>query len=159
MSTKGKIILWVILFFVVILPVLGIATRGCRLASKMADNAIETAYEEFKPEELLRKYEWFKDASAALDAKIADIKVVEVKIVDLEEMYEGEKRIDWAREDREQHSIWKSELDGVKLSYNSLASEYNAQMAKFNYRFTNQGMLPEGATEPLPREYKPYKTN
>ena len=37
-----------------------------------------------------------------------------------------------------------------------LAAEYNAQMAKFNWAFTNQGKLPAGATEVLPREFKPY---
>ena len=40
--------------------------------------------------------------------------------------------------------------------HNQLCAEYNSAMSKFNYRFTNIGDLPEGATEPLPREYKPY---
>lgn len=41
-------------------------------------------------------------------------------------------------------------------SYNSLAVEYNAAMAKINFSFTNIGELPKGASQPLPREYKPY---
>jgi hypothetical protein len=30
---------------------------------------------------------------------------------------------------------------------------------KFNWRFTNVGDMPPGATTPLPREYKPYVEN
>jgi hypothetical protein len=45
---------------------------------------------------------------------------------------------------------------GIKASYRTLAAEYNAAMAKFNYRFANAGDLPEGATEPLPREFATY---
>jgi len=71
-------------------------------------------------------------------------------------VYGSAARKEWAREDREQFNVWSSEVAGVKASYNSLAAEYNAQMAKMNWRFTNVGMLPQGATQPLPREYKPY---
>ena len=52
--------------------------------------------------------------------------------------------------------IWHSEVAGIKASYNSLAAEYNSQMAKFNWQFCNAGTLPQGATEVLPREHKPY---
>lgn len=121
-------------------------------------DAKDTAFKEFKPSELLRKYEYFKDVHAALDKKIADIKVYEVRINDLKESYKGVNRKDWARDDREQLSIWQSELAGIKASYNMLASEYNSAMVKFNYRFCNVGELPNGATEPLPREYAPYLT-
>jgi hypothetical protein len=44
----------------------------------------------------------------------------------------------------------------MKYSFNQLAADYNAQMAKINYAFCNVGQLPQGATTPLPREYKPY---
>jgi hypothetical protein len=69
---------------------------------------------------------------------------------------EGESRKDWAREDREQLNVWMQEVAGVKASFNQLAAEYNANMAKFNYRFTNAGDLPRGATEVLPREFRTY---
>lgn len=119
-------------------------------------NARETAFDEFKPSELLRKYEYYKDASAQLDKKIADIQVYDTRVSSLLEQYEGVKRIEWAREDREQLSIWQSEVAGVKASYNLLAADYNSAMSKFNYSFCNVGKLPQGAIEPLPREYKPY---
>jgi hypothetical protein len=56
----------------------------------------------------------------------------------------------------ERLSIWQSEVAGVKASYNLLAADYNSAMSKFNYAFCNVGKLPQGAVEPLPREYKPY---
>ncbi len=121
--------------------------------------ALEVANKELDPENLLKRYEWFKDASAHLDKKQADIQVFEAQIKDLEGQYEGEKRKQWAREDRDQYNLLRSQLAGVKASFNQLAAEYNAAMAKINYRFTNVGDLPAGSNKPLPREYKPYETS
>jgi hypothetical protein len=43
-----------------------IAMFGCVrtivTANRMINNGFETAYQEFKPSELLAKYEWFKDS-------------------------------------------------------------------------------------------------
>lgn len=118
----------------------------------------KVAKDEFGPEELLNKYEWFKDASAQLDKKLADIAIYESRMKTMEGSYKNLERQKWPREDREQYNVWASEVAGTTASYNSLAAEYNAQMSKFNWRFTNTGDLPKGATVPLPREYKPYKT-
>lgn len=118
--------------------------------------AAQVAREEFGPRELLRKYEWFKDASAALDAKLANLKQYEMRLKNLESAYGDDPRSKWSRDDRQQHSIWQSEMAGLAASFNELAADYNAQMAKFNWRFTNAGDLPQGATVPLPREFKPY---
>ena len=119
-------------------------------------NTAKTVEKEFFPSTLLSKYEWFKDAAAALDKKQADIQVYDRRLKELSVSYSGVKRNQWARDDREQYSIWMSEEAGVKASYNQLAAEYNAQMAKFNYRFTNVGDLPQGSDRPLPRAFKPY---
>lgn len=118
--------------------------------------AAKVTQEQFGPQALLTKYEWFKDASAQLDKKQADIGVYEGRFKRLESAYSGVSRTKWARDDREQMGIWQSEVAGVKASYNQLAADYNSQMSKFNYRFTNVGDLPRGAEKPLPREYKPY---
>ena len=120
--------------------------------------AAKVAQDEFGPKELLRKYEWFKDAAAQLEKKQADIAVYEGRMKAMDETYKDLPRQNWPREDREQYNVWSSEVAGVKASYNQLAAEYNAQMAKFNWRFTNQGDLPKGADRPLPREFKPYET-
>jgi len=121
-----------------------------------AGEANQVAKEEFGPRAMLEKYEWFKDAAAQLDAKVASIEVYEAQMKSMEESYGGEPRRNWTRDDREQYNQWSTESMGLKLSYNNLAAEYNSQMAKFNWRFANAGELPPGATKPLPREYKPY---
>jgi hypothetical protein len=74
----------------------------------------------------------------------------------MDKTYAKLERQKWPREDREQYNVWSSEVAGVKASYNSLAAEYNAAMAKFNWRFANAGDLPKGADKPLPREFKTY---
>jgi hypothetical protein len=131
----GKILLWPLMF---------------------ANRVVDVATQQLDPAELQRRYEWFKDAAAALDAKRATIQVYSKRFKALEDDYQGKPRSAWARDDREQWSIWQSECSGVRASYNTLAADYNAQMAKWNWRFTNVGGLPQGATEPLPREFKPY---
>lgn len=109
----------------------------------------KVAQKEFSPEALLRKYEWFKDAASQLDKKHADIQIYETRLKEA-------TTVD--RIDREQHMLWLTELSGIKASYNGLAAEYNSQMAKANWRFTNVGDLPPGG-EPLPREFRTYTTN
>ena len=129
-----------------------VALASCRYAN----DGLDTAFKEFKPSELLKKYEYYKDMSAALDKKIADMGVYESRITELKQQYVGVARKDWAKDDREQMSIWQSELSGIKASYNQLASDYNSAMSKFNYAFCNVGELPKGAEKSLPREFKPY---
>lgn len=118
--------------------------------------AAQVAKTEFGPQAMLEKYSWFKDAAAQLDKKQADIGVYESRITNLTASYKDVPRQKWPRTDLEQMNVWMSEVSGVKASYNSLAADYNAQMAKFNWRFANVGQLPAGADKPLPREYKPY---
>ena len=119
--------------------------------------AKEVAQDELGPKELLRKYEWFKNASSQLDKKRADNKVYQTRVTAMDRSYADLPRNEWPREDREQYNLWQSEVAGIKASYNTLAADYNAQMAKINWRFTNVGQLPEGAENPLPREFKPYQ--
>lgn len=119
-------------------------------------NAGSLLKKELGPAALLRKYEWFKDASAALDAKLADIKVYGKRFDRLKAEYTGKKRSEWSREDREQANLWESELAGIKAAYNRLAAEFNAQHAKINWAFMDQGNVPAGG-KPLPREYRAYE--
>lgn len=152
---RTKHVLGIVLAAILFLPscaILIVAGRGCQWANR----AVVVAYEEIDPAVLLRKYAWFKDAAAQLDKKRADIKVYGQRLSRMEADYQGAARKDWARTDKEQMSVWQSEMVGVKASYNALAAEYNAQMAKINWCFCNVGQLPKGATEPLPREYAPY---
>lgn len=130
---------------------LQIVCAPARYASRVA----AVVAEELDPRELLRKYQWFKDAHAALGAKLATIHLYEVRRTRLEHQYGPAAR--WPRDVREEWSLQESELSGVVASYNLLAADYNAQMAKLNWRFTNRGQLPAGATETLPRDYAPYQ--
>ncbi|MEK7183126.1 MAG: hypothetical protein AAB776_00660 [Patescibacteria group bacterium] len=114
------------------------------------------AKEEFGPRAALEKYEWFKDAAAQLEKKQADVTVYQGRLDQMAADYAGKTRDDWPREDRQQYNTWASEVAGVKASYNQLAAEYNANMAKVNWQFAEVGDLPPGAETPLPREFKPY---
>ena len=131
----------------IVLPVIVTLFVVSRCFSFAAD-AANVVQEQYSPSVLLAKYEWFKDARAALDAKVANIKVYEQRFSQQANDY-GADRKAWPRDVREQNAIWQAEVSGVTASYNNLAAEYNAQMAKFNYRFTNVGDLPAGATEPI----------
>lgn len=144
-----------IAFGLVILP-LGVVTSIVGYVGGWFREAAVVAQEQFGPRELLRKYEWFKDAAAALDKKQADLSVYESRLKALDTAYVGQPRGKWSRDDREQSSIWQSECAGVAASFNSLAADYNAQMAKFNWRFCEAGRQPDGSATPLPREFKPY---
>ncbi len=108
------------------------------------------AQEQFGPRALLKKYEWFKSAHAQLDAKLANVRAYNARFKEMD------KRPS-TRTSEEQRNLWIGEKAGVVASYNELAAEYNAQMAKVNYRFCNLGDLPQGATEPLPRNAIPYQ--
>lgn len=116
-----------------------------------------TVQREFGADALLRKYEAFKDIAAKLDAKQASIQVAEARLVSFEKQYEGQPRKDWPRSDLEQHNLLTSELSGMKASFNALAADYNARMAKDNYAFCNVGDLPKGAVVPLPRSFRSYE--
>lgn len=95
--------------------------------------AATVAKEEFGPRAALSKYEWFKDASAVLQAKEIDIEVFTVNMTNLRADYEGTKRKDWDRTDKEQFNQWSLEIAGLKSSFNDLAAEYNAASSKFNW--------------------------
>lgn len=143
-----------VIVLVVFIAITGIST--CAYLGQWGTETAQVVHQEFSPQAALTKYEWFKDAAAALDAKQANIRTYQQKFQNLKEDYHGEPRSKWSRDDREQYNLWQSEVSGVIASYNDLAADYNAQMAKFNWRFANRGELPQGASEPLPREFKPY---
>ena len=131
-----------------------LSSSACGFACGFVGNADKVLQQEFNPTVMRDRYVWFKDASAALDKKIADISVYRGRLTRLREDYPNVWEM--PRDVREQRAIWESELSGIKASYNSLAAEYNAAHAKIGWMFLDVGKLPEGATVPLPREYKPY---
>jgi hypothetical protein len=151
---RMKIFGWVVaglIIFVVFVGVSRVVGFGCGAV----DNGVETAKKEFYPSALLKKYEWFKDASSQLAKKKADISVYESRFENLKKAYGDKLRSEWARSDLMQANLWESEVAGIIASYNGLAAEYNAGMGKFNWKFANAGEVPPGS-EALPREFAPY---
>ena len=73
--------------------------------------AAEVAQEEFGPRALLKKYEQFKDQSAMLDKKVADIGVYEVNLAEFDSM--DRKEMD--RFDKAEKAQLKLELAGEYL--------------------------------------------
>jgi hypothetical protein len=149
---KPIIVILCLTLSAVILPLCLVSCVGCRYVN----NAADTLYNETKASELLRKYTWFKQAAATADAKLASIKLYESRITQISSDYAGKSAGEWQRADRDALNQWRSEYAGIVASYNALAAEYNAAMSSINWRFCNVGTLPQGAIEPLPREFRPY---
>jgi len=137
--------------FIIVIALLGLLGR----ALGWLDEAASVAQEEFGPRAMLKKYEWFKDAAATLDARKQSIAVLEQKANALIASYNGVPRKDWDRIDKQNLNIWQQEIAGLILSYNSLAAEWNAQISKFNWKpFVDR--LPDDAPDLLARRYQPY---
>jgi uncharacterized protein YqgQ len=128
------------------LTILSITMRGC-------NDAATTVNKEFNASALLKKYEGFKNLSAAIDEKRAEIEMYQSEIQEMSQ----NKAMD--KEDKFYYQQRKSELIGIISTHNRLCADYNSAMSKFNYSFTNTGDLPATNLEPLPREIKPYINN
>ena len=111
---------------------------------RMCGDAQDVVQKEFSPSAMLKKYEYFKNLSSAIDEKRATIDVYESQL-------KGIKN----HEDFQYQQV-QAEMMGLISMHNSLCSEYNSAMSKFNYAFCNKGELPATNLEPLPREMKPY---
>lgn len=110
-------------------------------------NTADTIHKEFSASALLKKYEHFKDLSAAIDSKRADLNAYKENLADY-------KVTD--KDSRFYYEQSKAEAMGILMIYNNLVAEYNSGMSKFNYAFCNAGTLPASNLTPLPREHKPY---
>lgn len=157
-SMRGTGEMGVIALIVVGFIVFALVASVASYALGWCGEAAKVTQEEVGPRAVLQKYMWLKEAHAQLDKKLADIKVYENRMNALEAAYKGTPRGQWPRDDREAYNQASAELAGVKASYNDLAAQYNAKMAEVNWAFANQGELPQGATETLPRNYAPYVT-
>lgn len=96
-------------------------------------NAAKVAHQEFSPEAMLRKYEWFKDASASLNKKQAGLSAYSVRMNSFLEDYKGVSKREWPRDDRQAYNQLNAEYQGMLQMYNSVAAEYNSQSNKFNW--------------------------
>jgi hypothetical protein len=110
----------------------------------MCSDTAQTVQKEYAPSAMLKKYEYFKDLSAAIDEKRATIETYKSVLVTIED----KSSFDYQQS--------RNEMLGLISMHNSLCKEYNAAMSKFNYAFCNKGTLPATNLVPLPREIKPY---
>lgn len=150
---------WLVFRWVLILIIASAVLSSLGYLLGWFGEAATVAQQQFGPTALLKKYEWFKDAAAQLDALDANIRVYDARRKAMADAYTDVPRIRWPREDKAEWNLIIAEVAGVKARYNGLAAEYNSQMAKFNYRFTNAGDLPAGGDRVLPREFRPYETD
>lgn len=119
--------------------------------------AAQVAREELGPRAMRDKYEFFKNSSASLDAQSANIEAQKAKLDSIKSMY-GEVASKWPEDVRASYSKADTEFRGIIMNYNKTAATYNAEMSQWWSRFTNAGMLPEGASDAPRREFKEYKT-
>jgi len=110
----------------------------------MCSDASNTVQKEFSASAMLKKYEYFKDVSAAIDEKRATIDMYQSVLLTIEDKTSFD------------YQQTRTEMQGLISMHNSLCSEYNSAMSKFNYAFCNKGTLPASNLDPLPREIKPY---
>lgn len=147
-ETAGKQGPWA--FVKVAIPALLLILGGFWLFGTTCSVANETAnvaQQQFGPRAAVVKYEWFKDAAAALDKQRANLLVYEKRFTDFDAQYKGIARSQWPRDEREAYNQMKAEYAGVSAAYNDLAAQYNSNMSKVNWQF---------ASASLPREIAPY---
>ena len=101
-------------------------------------NAATVAQQEFSPQAMLRKYEWFKDSAASLQRQSANMDAYELRIKQFKEDYGDVPKIQWSRDDRQAYNQLYAEYQGMLQMYNNTVSEYNSQSSKFNWRQFDQ---------------------
>jgi hypothetical protein len=139
----------------VVLFISGVLIGASGFISGWCDEPPKEADEQNSPKAILDKYEWFKDMSAQLDKRQSQIHVLYSRIRALSAFNKNSPVSMWKEEHKEQANGWVSEMAQIQASFNDSAAQYNSEMARFNWRFSDPGRLPQGAGKPLPREYKP----
>ncbi len=113
---------------------------------------------------MLKKYKWFENTAAELEAKRASIVAYDEDMRAKEKFY-GAQNPDYLKwEDKKDHLAWYHSRRNRLLQdrrwmvagYRWLATKYNDEMAKSKWRFANVGGLPKGVDKPLPREFNLY---
>ena len=131
------------------------------LGYRYADEAREVAWQETRPLVLVKKYRFFKELQAALDARQADIHAKKRALTRLEARI---AKLDAAGKEteslQEEQSLQEQEVYGLIASYNAMAANYNRRMADVGYQFCNQGQMPQGleGETALRRSFATYKT-
>lgn len=107
------------------------AIWGIGIVFGVFGEAATVAQEEFGAKAAVTKYEWFKNAHAAIAEKQATITTMEQDVTQMVADYGDTPRRDWDRTDKEQINQWRREVSGLKASYNSVVADYNARSSSF----------------------------
>ena len=154
---SGSKIALIVIGVIAAITVLVVVLTTCNFAGGMVNNGLQTIQQQYSPSALLAKYESFKDEYSQCESLLADANQSITQANTLSVMYSGVPRNQWSQQDSSQWAVYQNAAQGALAQYNNLASDYNANMSKFNYAFCNVGTLPAGATEPLPRQALPYQ--
>lgn len=118
------------------------------------DSGAKVIQNEFSPEAMLKKYEWFKVQSARIQKAQEDIKNLKIES-DVTGQYEkdnGKDHSKWSplalNSYQEELSLNKQQRLAQVSNTNGLIAEYNAQSAKFNWAgFKTRDDLPPQSFE------------
>lgn len=114
--------------------ILLLALTGCRWSG------CGVAEDQFAPDALLHKYEWFKNQHNS-------IKQIGVRTDQSKQAVEDYKRMmgdpsKWNFSQHEEYGRLSTTHSGYLSQYNALAAEYNSQSSKFNWDFVKTNELP-----------------
>jgi len=142
----------------VLLFVAMVLVNGCN-AMRWGHEASEVAYQETRPTVLLKKYRYFKQVAAKLDALQANIAAMDSTLKTWERRYQALPTEKWPRHVSEQYDSRLAETNATKANFNALASDYNQAMSDTAFAFCNVGSLPKGFPEgatALKRKFATY---
>jgi len=107
-----------------LIAIIVIGGVGSIVASGMGffTSAAKVAHQEFSPEAMLRKYEWFKNASASLQKSESNLSAYSLRINSFKSDYEGVKKKDWPRDERQQYNQLQAEYQGMLQMFNATAA-------------------------------------
>jgi len=136
---KPSSVLWYGCFFSLVVITI---TTVFGLAGFIGDD-VSVVHETYGLRSAKEKYEWFKSAADNINAKRDNINAQKAKIASIYKSYEGEKRRNWDRVDKENIAVWETELAGMISNHNNLVAEYNAAAKKITWNFARSNELPQ----------------
>ncbi len=147
---KNKPILKIV-FIVVCLFLAGLGIKAAGIVGGFVGGAMDVVQQEFNPQEIQRKYLWFKQSHAALDAKDQNIKNILAMIDEVSAVPRDQRTEDDTFELRQNRTV----LMGMKANFNKMASEYNANVSTWNWGYFDKGEYP--GYKRFQSKFKPYQ--
>ena len=88
------------------------------------------------PDYALENYRWFKEQDASLKQVDAQIKSVELEILDYKNDFSNKPRDEWPFDAREELARKESIRRGYISQYNMIAKDYNSRVSDFTRKWT-----------------------